>query len=161
MRFYDFVSTLAFCILGLLVIVGGIRLGFGHWNDPGQGFMAILSGITLSILSVLWLAITLVKKSTSGTTKTFFPAPDSYKKMILTLLPVVLYALLLNKLGFLITTFLFLIFLFKVIEPQRWSKAIGTAFIATVCSFCLFQLWLNVQFPDGLISIYWIKKWIY
>jgi putative tricarboxylic transport membrane protein len=161
MRFYDFISTSAFFLLGLLVIIGGMRLGFGHWNDPGQGFMAVLSGVVLSALSVLWLVITMVQTSVFDKSRTFFPAADSYKKALLTLLPLVLYALVLNKFGFFLSTFLFLLFLFKAIEPQRWDKAIGTALVITVCSFVLFQLWLNIQFPEGPISLYTIKKWIF
>ncbi len=161
MRVYDIISTIFFLALGVCTIIGGLRLGFGEWETPGTGFIAVLAGVLLSFLSLLWLAMALTKKWGIGPAKKFFAGPSSYKRLILTVLVLAIYTFLLNKLGFVISTFFYLLFLFKTVEPQTWKVATTVALIVTILSVCCFQLWLGVQLPEGLIRIYSIKKWIY
>jgi putative tricarboxylic transport membrane protein len=148
-------------VLGICVFIGGWRLGFGEWKDPGPGFMAVLSGLLIFFLSALWLAMTLLKKWGIDLAKKFFSESDSYKRVILIILALVFYTFLLNIAGFMISTFIFLVFLFRMIEPQRWRLAIVVALIVTIISVFVFQFWLGVQLPEGPFSLYVIKKWIY
>ena len=145
-------------VLGLYVITSGVRLGFGEWRDPGPGFIAVVSGAVLLFLSALWLVMTLVKKWGLEPTKRFFAESDSYKRVLLTLLSLVIFALLLDWVGFMISTLLLLVFLFRAIEPQRWKLAIPLAIGITILCVIVFQLWLQVQFPEGPFSIYNIMK---
>ena len=161
MRTYEIISTLFFMALGVWVAIGGWRLQFGEWKNPGPGFIPVLSGILIFLLSALWLVMTLVKKWGMGERKIFFSEPGSSLKVILSVLALVFYAILLDRVGFMISTFVLLIFLFRAIEPQSWKISIAMAFIVTFfCVFC-FQVWLQVQFPEGLFSIYLLRKWIY
>lgn len=146
-------------ILALYVIVSGFRLGFGEWREPGPGFIAVGSGCLLLFLSALWFVMTLIKKWGIETTKRFFIESDSYKRVLLTLLSLIVFALILNKTGFIISSLVLMIFLFKAIESQRWKLTILLAAIVTFCCVLIFQIWLQVQFPEGPISIYTIKKW--
>ena len=161
MRIYEIISAFFFSILGFAVIVGGLRLGFGQWQDPGQGFMAVLAGVSLTFLSALWIALIMMKRGGLGTVKSFFATEQSHKKVLFTLLPLVLYAVLLEALGFPLTIFLFLVFLFRVIKPQSWSSSLITALIVSVTSFILFEILLKVQFPPGIFNLNRIKYWIF
>ena len=82
----------------------------------------------------------------------FFPHPESWKKVALALTALLAYWLVLEHLGFLITTYLLLLFLLRVIEPQKWLLAVATALIATTFSYALFNLWLKVQMPNGILG---------
>jgi len=143
------------------VIIGGWRLGFGEWKNPGPGFIAVLAGLLIFFLSASWLAMTLLKKWSVGSTKMFFGESDSYKRVILVILALVVYTFVLNYAGFMVSTFVFLVFLFRAIEPQRWRLAMVLALIVAILSVLVFQVWLGVQLPEGPFSIYGIKKWIY
>jgi len=160
MRIYEFHSAFFFFVLGIVVIAGGLKLGFGQWQNPGQGFMAVLAGIALAFLSAVWIVLTIIKHE-KRSPKSFFATGQSQRHVLLTLLSLMLYALVLNALGFLLTTFLFLVFLFRVIKPQSWTRMLITALIISIGSFFLFEVLLKVQFPQGLLNLYRIKHWIF
>ena len=145
--------------LGLYVMASGFDLGFGEWHEPGSGFIAVLSGGLLFSLSVLWFGMTLLKKWGREERKKFFKEPDSFKKVLLTLLPLIGFTLILNRVGFMISSFLLLGFLLKAVEPQRWRITILLTLIVTILCVLVFQVWLKVQFPEGPVSLYSIRKW--
>ncbi|MBE0555855.1 MAG: tripartite tricarboxylate transporter TctB family protein [Proteobacteria bacterium] len=59
------------------------------------------------------------------------------------------YALLMKPLGFLLCTVLFIGFLLRAVEPQRWSVVIVGAVGAALGAFAVFNLWLKTQLPQG------------
>ncbi len=152
MRRYDMVSTLFFLALAGYVIQAGFRLGFGTWHEPGPGFIAVLAGALLAGLSAVWLTMTLAASSDRG--RRFFKERDSLKKVLLALGALVGFALLLDRAGFLLSCLLLLLFLFRAIEPQRWPLTIALTVGVTLLCALVFQVWLQVQFPEGPISTY-------
>jgi uncharacterized BrkB/YihY/UPF0761 family membrane protein len=76
-----------------------------------------------------------------------------WKKMVSVLAVLFLYAYLFTPLGFILTTVFLLIFLFKAVEPQRWSWAILGAVVSTLAAYGVFRLWLQCQLPQGLLGI--------
>jgi Tripartite tricarboxylate transporter TctB family len=74
-------------------------------------------------------------------------------KVALVLLALVVYAYALPHLGFVLTTTMVLIFLFKIVEPQRWSIAIGGALASAVIAYVLFKVWLGAQLPPGPFGV--------
>ena len=75
-----------------------------------------------------------------------------WKKMISVLVVLFIYAYLLTPLGFIPATILLLLFLFKAVEPQRWSWAILGAVASTLVAYGVFQLWLKCQLPSGILG---------
>jgi len=65
----------------------------------------------------------------------------------------VAYAFLVDKLGFPITTFCFILILFKVCESYRWVPAVLGALVASLGTYLIFGLWLQCQFPKGWFGI--------
>jgi uncharacterized BrkB/YihY/UPF0761 family membrane protein len=55
-------------------------------------------------------------------------------------------------LGFILSTVLLLLFLFKAVEPQKWSWAVLGAVISTLTAYGVFQLWLGTQLPRGFLG---------
>jgi hypothetical protein len=58
------------------------------------------------------------------------------------------YLLLLEPLGFVAVTFLFLLLLFRL-ERRGWGFSAVCAAIGTLASYALFQVWLRTQLPTG------------
>jgi len=82
----------------------------------------------------------------------FFPQSYSFKRIVLFLIALVVYTAVLEFFGFLLTTFLFLIFLLKAIESQRWRIALMISLLAATGSFVLFEVLLKVQLPYGIFG---------
>jgi hypothetical protein len=73
-----------------------------------------------------------------------------WQKILLVFGLLLAYAIFLQILGFLVCTFLFMIFLFKAVEPTGWIFILATSSIIVSLSYLFFQFWLNVPLPEGL-----------
>jgi putative tricarboxylic transport membrane protein len=62
------------------------------------------------------------------------------------------YALSLEKIGFLINTFLFMCLLLKVVEPQTWKTAIIGGLITTLAANLVFNVVFRTQIPKGIFG---------
>lgn len=145
----DVASSLVALALGAGVIHAGLDLELGSPGDPGSGFMLFWVGVAMVGLS----AIVLVN-GVRG------PAPSRplwrgarWSKIVAVVAALVAYAWLLERLGFVLTTVLLLVFLFKVVEPQRWWVALTGAVASALIAYVVFKMWLGAQLPAGVPGI--------
>ena len=90
--------------------------------------------------------------------KTGEPAPGLWKgrqwgKIIYILGALSLYAFFLEFLGYLISTFLLMFFLFRAVEKQKWPVVILGSLSTSLLTYGLFKIWLQVQLPVGLWGV--------
>jgi hypothetical protein len=62
-----------------------------------------------------------------------------------------LYVAVFHWLGFILSTFLLLLFLFKGLEPQKWGTAILISALTVGICYLVFNVFLELQFPPGLL----------
>jgi putative tricarboxylic transport membrane protein len=74
--------------------------------------------------------------------------------MVLTILALLGYAMTMEYLGFLLSTFVFLVFLLRFIEPQRWSTVLLGALLTSGVSFLIFELVLKCQLPRSPLEFF-------
>ena len=129
--------------LGILVCYGATRLGLGSITEPGSGFIFFWCGLILVILSFMVLAEGL------GSTEEIVHETGemNWVKIALVLLSLALYAFFLERLGFVVTTFLLLSFLLGWIEGTNWTRT-----AAALGSFAIFELWLKIRLPKGIFG---------
>lgn len=139
----DLISSLFWLAVAIFFVADSVmRLTFGTLHQPGPGFFPFWAGVVLAILSLISLFRSLKKRdvlSLSG-----FKSP----KLLLVTAALLAYLLLLETLGFLIVTFLFLLLLFRI-EYRGWGVSAMLALVAAGFSFAIFQLWLKTQLPVG------------
>ena len=147
MKNCDLVSSMIFIVLGIIFCTGGLKYKLSHFGSPGAGFFPFLFGLVLIgfSISLLVLSITGVKKPSEK----FFPQKDSLRKILMAVLALLVYILVLPHTGFLLITFLFIVFTLRFFEPANWTSTLLAAFLTTVISFVLFEIWLGVQLPRG------------
>ena len=141
-------SALGWFALGLLVCYGGSRLGVGSVTDPGPGFIFLGSGLILALLSLMLLTGSL----TGITAEAEERRGTNWAKISLVLAALVLYALFLETLGFVVTTFALLSVLLGLSEGNKWLRVLGVAGAAALGSFALFELWLKIRLPKGIFG---------
>jgi hypothetical protein len=108
-------------------------------------------GILLGALSLISFFQARAGKS-SGNIEPWYPR-KRWKNLIWVLLALLAYAGILDALGFLLSTFLLLIFLFRSsLEPRSWPWAIGGSLIASVSCYVVFEMWLRTQLPKGFLG---------
>lgn len=138
--------------MGIGVCYGGYDLGLGNLHDPGGGFIFFWVGVIMIGLSFGIFFRAVRKKTIRGEMKTIWKE-ISWKRILPVLAALFIYAYLFTPLGFILSTIFLLIFLFKAVEPQKWSWAIFGAIVSTLAAYGLFRLWLNCQLPQGILGI--------
>jgi putative tricarboxylic transport membrane protein len=74
-----------------------------------------------------------------------------WPKGVMVMLALFLYAAVFHWLGFILSTFLLLLFLFKGLEPQRWGIALLLSAVTITICYLVFSVFLELQFPPGLL----------
>jgi len=148
----DTTSSLFWLVVGAGVCYGGYDLELGTLHDPGSGFMFFWVGIIMMGLSLSILIQGLRMREKGEGLKSLWSGVQ-WKKIVLVVIALSLYAYAFSTSGFIICTVILLVFLFKAVEPQRWSVAILGAVLSTLTAYLVFQLWLGSQLPKGFLNI--------
>jgi presenilin-like A22 family membrane protease len=127
-----------------------LKLGFGTWRKPGSGFIPFLSGFFFGILALLLLVqnIWLNKRTITEEKK----EKTNWKAIFTVFASLFSYILLLNYLGFIITTTLLVGILLKMIERKRWLLAIWVSLVIALGSYAVFKVWLQAELPKGFFG---------
>ena len=152
MKKYDQVSSLVWLAFAVCIGIESLRLPLGSLRDPGAGFVPLGAGIGLAILSLMAFFQGRFRPG-EETTRKGWHSKERRKSLLLILSVLFGYALFLDFLGFLISTFLLLVMLFRFVEPQRWLVAIGGGVLASAASYLVFEVWLKTQLPKGILGI--------
>lgn len=132
------------------VCLGAYKLGFGTFHEPGPGFIFMLSGLFLAILSAIDLLKTLIKKTEINR---LMWSGLRWPKVILILISLVAYHYFFVLMGFILSTFLLMLFLFKAVEPTKWWVAIISTLITTLAVYIIFDVLLSIPFPKGVLGV--------
>lgn len=137
------ISYFVFLIVSLLFASGAVSLGIGSAREPGPGFVPLIAAVILAVCCVfaLFKNSRTIRKRTENLFK-----PVYLKKAALVYAAIVFYMMAIKHLGYPITTFLFMLFLMKGIEPQKWSSAVLYSALASGFSYLIFVVFLKVQF---------------
>jgi hypothetical protein len=79
----------------------------------------------------------------------FFPERDSLRKLLFALVALFSFGIAMEYGGYLLTTFFFMFFASRVMEPKGWRTCALLAFLTAVLSHLLFVVLLEVQLPKG------------
>lgn len=146
------ISSVFLIGFSILICVGSIKLGIGTLGNMGPGFMPFLISVILLILSLLILLgiggryEDKEERSSLGWENLLKPG-----SLVIALFG---YLLLLEILGYLITTFFLMSHMLFVSEPKKRLPNIFVAAVVAMLSFAAFR-WLQVQLPIGMFHIGW------
>ncbi|OXS74660.1 tripartite tricarboxylate transporter TctB family protein [Domibacillus enclensis] len=134
---FDRYASIVFLLIGVLFIVESRKISASSYgSNVGPDIFPIGLGILLVLLSIkLFIETAKMKKEDTKGEK-----PD-YKRFLIIFGAAVLYVVLLEPLGYVITTFLFLAVGFQVLEKGGWLKTIA---IAAAFSFGVYYLFVMV-----------------
>lgn len=152
MKSRDIISSLFWTAMGIGICYGGYDLQLGSLRDPGPGFIFFWVGVIMIGLSLIVLIKATRERGQKGELKDLWTG-IRWQKAIWVLAALFIYARFLASLGFIPTTILLLVFLFKAVEPQKWSWAIMGAVVCTLAVYGLFHCWLGCQLPQGLLGV--------
>ena len=136
--------------------IGSLRLGLGEATHPGSGFLPFWVSVVVSILTMVELFRTVLGKTDIRDLGPLFQGRKIVKPLFV-LCFLFAYFFLLDKLGFLACTALFLGGCLKVVAGKRWAVVIATSVITALGVYMLFVYWLLVQLPRGIWVTYLLR----
>lgn len=142
--------NLFWILFSLITCVESYRLKLGTINTPGPGFFPFTAGFIMLILSLAALFQSIRKKN--NIEKMPRQEPFRWWNIVIILATVTAYAFSLEKIGFLINTFLFMCLLLKVVEPQTWKTAIIGGLITAIAANLIFNVIFQAQIPSGILG---------
>jgi len=148
MRKRDVISSLIWMSLGGLFMAGAWQQGLMRRGVPGPGFLPFFSGLALVLVSLAVLLPALLRAG-EATQAGLFPGRDGLRRVVGGLAALFAFGIALDHLGYLISTFLFMLVLAQLVERSHWGKAAILASLTAGLSYVLFVVLLEVQLPTG------------
>jgi len=141
----DRVAAIALLLFGAGGALEARRLNLGSAGSPGPGFFpfwlavglcAVATALLLVRPAVVSLVVAPAERLRSG-------------KVLLALAASAIYAFLLSLVGFVASTFVFLLFMLMLIEQRHIISSLAIAAASAAVCHVLFKTWLDVQLPAG------------
>jgi putative tricarboxylic transport membrane protein len=152
-RDYDCLGGLIWLAVGIFFCIGSIKYKLGNFKVPGPGFMPFIAWGLLGLFGLVLILSSKRKLESDEEEKDGgMWAGHNWKRVIFTLMALFCYGIILEYLGFLTTTFLFLLFLFKLTEPRKWIMPLLMSGVTVILSYLVFALWLKSSFPKGILG---------
>lgn len=140
---FDRIASVIFLALGIIVVIEAQKISTSAYGSSvGPSVFPTGLGILLIVLSILLFVDTVRHKKTYALVdeKEDVTTPN-YKRFIIIFLSALGYVLLLDVLGYLITTFVFLVIGFQTLER---GKIINSIIIAAAFSCFIYFGYVNV-----------------
>ena len=140
-----------FLLLSIYVCRVSLKLGLGHLQKPGPGFISFWSGVILGILTILMLvqSIWLDKADRAGEKKERI----EWRAVFLSIGALFVSILIFERFGFIISAFLLVGFLLKCIERKGWFVTLLTSLLMTLASHYIFKVLLQAELPKGVFGL--------
>jgi putative tricarboxylic transport membrane protein len=145
------VASLVFAGIGVFLVFQGIRLRLEGQVGPGPGFFPFWIGMTLTLVSALWLAQVSFQPATASTSSLLPPRRERIM-LIAVILALVAFMLLLRPIGFNLAMLGLLLFLFFVIDREHAVAKVVIAFVGSFGVHYVFEQLLRVPLPFASLS---------
>ncbi|MFB3886371.1 MAG: tripartite tricarboxylate transporter TctB family protein [Thermodesulfobacteriota bacterium] len=146
MKASDIGSSFFLMALGGFTVWQSTKLSLGAPRMPGPGFFPFCLGLLL-------IAVALVIHAQGRRSKSGSPEAGLRKgRVILALSTVFAYSLILEPLGYLLSTFSLMFILLRMMIRRTWWFGPVVACVITLVSYILFKVWLKVFLPAGILS---------
>lgn len=139
----DFWSGLMFIVVGVGFAWGATNYSFGSSARPGPGYFPFGLGIIMAVLGALILFKALTVESDGGDKV----GGIAWKPLAIVVGSVVLFGLLLPKLGMFVTLPLLVVTTALAGDEFHWGEALANAAVLTAGSWLVFIYGLNLTIP--------------
>jgi putative tricarboxylic transport membrane protein len=123
-------------------------MGLGSLNSPNVGLFPFLIGCLLGLLAAVRLCASLFSKSAIHAPKISIP----FARILPLLACLFAYVLLMNEVGFILSSFFLVVFLLKVIEPKPWLVTLPLGVGISLGAYFVFRVLLGIQLPEGILA---------
>ncbi len=145
------ITSIITFLISVVLIWGASKMTYRLEYSPAAGFFPLWLGIALAILSIA-LFIKALRGSEEGKEERLVPEKEGGIRILIYLAALTLCTLLIGKLGFVITCFLFTAFTLRHHGKYSLKKALLSSSLMVVSLFVLFKVALEVPLPKGFLG---------
>lgn len=150
MRKLDISSSVFWLAFALFAGGTGLHLGIGDLHKPGPGFFPFIGSLIMTVSALITLFQSL-RERTDGQEAEAGEAKD-WKKILSLLASCIVYAAVLETVGFILCTFMLFLFFFRVVAPANWGRTLLVSGMVTVASHLIFNVGLHADLPRGFLG---------
>jgi hypothetical protein len=155
------ISSVALVAFGVFVAAYSRHyLKLGHMITPDAGFLPYGIGIALAALGAIWFVSTFIGGMAreaggpeGGVAEPGGETGTDRARLLSRMLPgvliIILYAWLFERLGYPLSTVLFMVCWQKIVEREGWLKTAVIALLSAAAMYTLFVYLLRVYLPTG------------
>lgn len=156
---WERIGSLFLIVLSIIVCIYSVRLKIGSLSNPASGFIPFIAGLLFGLLSLLQIIEWIILKRSKEKVKYHKiieegGGPGGRNRIIIVITLLLAYITIMPKLGYLISTFLLMIFLFRIGHQIKWWFLLAFSFLITLSTYLIFDRWLSCRFPVGVLE-YW------
>ncbi len=159
-KYRDYLSSIFFIAISLFMIYLARMLPKSKVMSIGPVFMPTVIGVTTLILAVLLLILTVIRtKERQAALAKAEPEDFDYRRMLYSLVLILIYVFIMQPVGFILSTIIYLIPQFLVLAPDEERnkkeaiKLVVISIIFTIIVFLLFRYGFKIVLPAGLFTI--------
>jgi putative tricarboxylic transport membrane protein len=139
---FDRYTSLIFLALGAAFVIGSTKISTSAYgSNVGPNIFPMGLGVLLVLLSLRLFYETFQYNHRHGKGKSL-----DYKRFGIILAAAIIYALLLETIGYVISTFIFLVIGFQTMEKGKW---LHTLLISAAFSFAVYYIYVDIL--DGTL----------
>lgn len=150
MRRADQIAGAGLLALAVAFSAGALK-SYAYWgpNGPGPAFLPFWLGLVMALLAGLLLLGALRSRDPGPP---WLPGGVGLRRLGLVLGVTVAFVALLNVLGMLIGTVLFLLVLLRGLDRHAWPLCVAVALAVAGFNYVVFSFWLRVPMPVGWLG---------
>ena len=147
-RAMDMITSTLFLVLGVVVMVGSLKLGASWGSDgPEAGYFPFY----ISLIFMLSSTVTLYQAAVvdKNKKKVSFVDRESFKQVMAVLLPAIVFVLGVQLIGIYVSSVIYIaVFMIWLGKYPIW-KAVAVSVGVSVALYLMFEFWFQVPLPHG------------
>lgn len=155
MKKWDFLPGIVWMGLGIIIVIGSLQLNIGSFKKPGPGLFPLFIGAALVGCSIPIVISSVLIFGAKGTMEEISETQGKINliKGILVLIYLICYAFLLEKIGYILTTFIIFLLMLKTMGSIKLRTILLISFLVVGISYFVFVKLLEVPLPSGIWRI--------
>ncbi len=151
MKRLDQITALIVFVASLWFTFEALKMPLAAGKAPGSGWLPLILGLLMAFLSAL-LFIAAARRPVSQDRNVSWPTGKGLANNVAIVVGLAISVALLQLLGYIVSTFVFLLGLTLFLGRYNWKSATAMAVITTAILYWVFQQWLMIPLPSGLIN---------
>lgn len=155
MRRAEIICAVALLAVSGVGLVEAVRLGFG-WGPAGPraGFFPFWLSVILGISSLTILVKAVWMSPASEAARKPFVSKKLLKPVLAVFLPMAAAVLLVEVIGFYLTSALYLAFYMRWMGRHSWSAIAAVSLLFPTATFLILERWFLIPLPKGMLGDY-------